>query len=334
VPRRYFWGRLLQFLIILWGAATVNFFIPRLAPGDPIRERLVTLQRSGGFDQASIDLMVKSYEADFGLDQPLVLQYGRYLWNVAHFDFGYSLSQYPARVLPLIAGALPWTIGLLIVTTLVSFVLGTALGALMAWPRAPGAVRFLAPPLLAMSAVPYYLLGLMLVYLFAVNWRLAPLSGAYSSGQIAQLSWPFVLDVLHHVALPSLSIVLASIGGWALGMRGMMVTTEGEDYMTMAEAKGLPDRWIFYRYAVRNALLPQFTSLAIALGQVVSGAVLVEVVFGLPGIGTLLYKAIGGSDYFLVYGIVFMIILAIGLATLFLDLVYPLLDPRIAYRSR
>jgi peptide/nickel transport system permease protein len=143
-----------------------------------------------------------------------------------------------------------------------------------------------------------------------------------------------VLDVLRHVALPALSIVLAAVGFWALGMRGMMVTTEGEDYMAMAEAKGLPDRWIFYRYAVRNALLPQFTALAIALGHVVSGAVLVEVVFGLPGIGTLLYKSIAGSDYFLTYGIVFMIILSIGLATLVLDLVYPLLDPRIAYRSR
>jgi peptide/nickel transport system permease protein len=334
VGRGYIWGRLLQFLVILWGAATLNFFIPRFAPGDPIRERFIALQRSGGISQASLELMVKAYQRDFGLDQPLVLQYGRYLWNVAHLDFGYSLAQYPARVLTLIVGALPWTIGLLVITTLTSFVLGTALGALMAWPRAPRFIGYLALPLLALSAVPYYLLGLVLVYVFAIIWPIAPLSGGYTAGTIAVLSVPFILDVLHHVALPALSIVLAAVGFWALGMRGMMVTTEGEDYMTMAEAKGLPDRWIFYRYAVRNALLPQFTSLAIALGNVVSGAVLVEVVFGLPGIGTLLYKSIGGSDYFLVYGIVFMIILAIGLATLTLDLIYPLLDPRIAYRTR
>jgi peptide/nickel transport system permease protein len=152
VLRGYFWGRFAQFLLIVWGAATLNFFIPRLAPGDPIRERFVMLQRSGGINQASIDAMVQSYQKDFGLDQPLWLQYGRYLWNVAHLDFGYSLSQYPARVLDLIAGALPWTIGLLVITTVSAFVLGTALGALMAWPRAPRALGYLALPLLTLSS--------------------------------------------------------------------------------------------------------------------------------------------------------------------------------------
>jgi peptide/nickel transport system permease protein len=142
----------------------------------------------------------------------------------------------------------------------------------------------------------------------------------------------FILDVARHAVLPALSIILAASGFWALGMRGMMVTTEGEDYMTMAEAKGLPWGWIFYRYAVRNAILPQVTALAIALGHIVSGSVLVEAIFGYPGIGTLLFKAISGSDYFVIYGVVFIVILAIGLATLIIDLIYPFLDPRISYR--
>jgi peptide/nickel transport system permease protein len=203
----------------------------------------------------------------------------------------------------------------------------------MAWPRAPRALGYLVAPLLTLSSVPYYLLGLVLVFLFSIEQRWFPLSGGYTTGTIPSFTPAFVLDVVHHSLLPALSIVAAAVGFWALGMRGMMVTTEGEDYMLMAEAKGLPDRLIFFRYAVRNAILPQFTSLAIALGTVVSGSVLVEVVFGLPGIGTLLYKSITGSDYFVIYGIVFIIIFAIALATLIIDLVYPLLDPRIRYRS-
>jgi peptide/nickel transport system permease protein len=290
------------------------------------------MSRNGSISQQSIEEMVKSYDQQFGLDQPLPVQYVRYLWDAAHLEFGYSMSQYPAKALTLISAALPWTIGLLLVSTILAFALGTTLGALMAWPKSPRALHYLVAPLLTLSSVPYYLLGLVLVYLLSISQRIFPLSGGYTTGTAPTLSLGFLIDVTHHAILPALSIILAAVGFWALGMRGMMVTTEGEDYMIMAEAKGLPDRWIFYRYALRNAILPQFTSLAIALGAVVSGSVLVEVVFGLPGIGTLLYKSITGSDFFVIYGIVFIIIFAIALATLIIDLVYPLLDPRISYR--
>ncbi len=332
--RRYARWRLVQLLIVLWAAATLNFLIPRLAPGNPIRERLYTLSNSGGINQQSIEAMVRAYDEQFGLDQPLTVQYARYLWNMVHLDFGYSLAQYPAKVLPLILAAMPWTIGLLFVSTLLAFGVGTLLGALMAWSESPRAVNYLAAPLLTLSAVPYYLLGLVLVYLFALTWKIFPLSGGYTAGTLPSLSGPFLLDILRHSVLPALSIVLAAVGFWALGMRAMMITTIGEDFMIMAQAKGLRPRTIFLHYAVRVAVLPQITTLAIALGHVVSGAVLVEVVFGLPGIGSLLYKAISGSDYFVTYGVVFMIILAIGLATTLLDLIYPLLDPRITYQRR
>lgn len=322
------------FIIVLWGAATLNFIIPRLAPGDPVRERLYEMASQGGYLQQGIEEMVKAYDKEFGLDQPLYVQYFRYLWDVAHFNFGYSLAQYPTRVLPLILAALPWTIGLLLLSTILAFLIGTILGALMAWPRAPAFLQYLVGPLLTLSAIPYYLLGLVLIYLLAISQKVFPLSGGYTVGTIPTLNMAFILDILQHSALPALSIILAAIGFWAIGMRGMMVTTEGEDYMTMAEAKGLSGTWIFYRYALRNAILPQVTALAIALGYVVSGSVLVEVVFGYPGIGSLLYKAISGSDYFVIYGIVFIVILAISLATLIIDLVYPLLDPRITYRSK
>jgi peptide/nickel transport system permease protein len=195
-------------------------------------------------------------------------------------------------------------------------------------------LQYFVGPMLTLSAIPYYLMGLVLIYLLAISTHVFPLSGGYTVGTIPNLTPGFILDILQHSILPALSIILAAVGFWALGMRGMMVTTEGEDYMTMAEAKGLPSGNIFMRYAVRNAILPQVTALAIALGHVVSGSVLVEVVFGYPGIGSLLYKAITGSDYFVIYGVVFIVILAISTATLAVDLIYPFLDPRISYRRR
>ncbi len=330
----YLVRRIALFVVILWGAATLNFIIPRLAPGDPVRQHLVDAAAQSGYLQQGIEDMVKAYDKEFGLDQPLYVQYANYLWDVIHFNFGYSLTQYPTHVIDMIAASLPWTIGLLLMSTILAFVVGTALGALIAWPRSPRTLRILIGPLMALSAIPYYLLGLVLLYVLAVTFQVFPLSGGYEVGTIPAFNLPFIWDIARHAILPALSIVLAAIGFWALGMRGMMVTTEGEDYMTMAEAKGLPDRWIFYRYAVRNAILPQITALAIALGHVVSGSVIVEVVFAYPGIGSLLYAAINGSDYFVIYGIVFMVILAIGLATLLVDLLYPLLDPRISYRTR
>jgi peptide/nickel transport system permease protein len=232
----------------------------------------------------------------------------------------------------MIVEAIPWTVGLLGMTTLLSFTIGTILGALLAWPRAPRWMHWLMPPLWALHAIPFFLFGLLLMYALAFRFRLFPMFGGYSAGAFPALTVEFVTDVLAHAILPALSIVCVATGGWALGMRGMMVTTQGEDYVIFAEAKGLRSLTIFLRYCVRNAILPQTTALALALGQILSGAVLVEVIFGYPGIGTVLFLAIRENDHFLIQGIVFMVIVALGLATLLLDLIYPLLDPRITYK--
>lgn len=328
----YLARRIIQFLFVLWGAATLNFLLPRLSPGNPVRERLLNAMSTGGLLQAGIEEMVRAYNEQFGLDKPIWVQYLRYMYHAVQLDFGYSITSYPAKVTDIIFAALPWTIGLLLVATMFSFAFGILLGALIAWPKSPAFLQYLVGPLMALSAIPYYLLGLVLIYVFGVVWGLFPLSGGYSIGVIPSLSLPFVLDVLHHSLLPAASIILAATGFWALGMRGMMVTTEGEDYMTFAEAKGLRDRRIFLRYAVRNAILPEVTALALSLGQIVSGSVVVEIVFGFPGIGSVLYQAIAGLDYFVIYGVVFMTVLAIALATIAIDLVYPLIDPRITYR--
>ena len=320
------------FLLILWLAGSVNFVVPRLNSQNPIREKLMQQALLGGYIQAGIEQMSAQYEAKFGLDKPLWQQYLTYLSDLSRLDFNYSISNYPRTVIEMMLEALPWTIGLLSVTTLLAFGLGTLLGALLGWPRAPRWLRFLMPPLLALHAIPFFLLGLVLMYVLAFWANLLPMFGGYTAGSFPSFSLPFVLDIVSHSILPALSIVLVSIGGWALGMRAMVVTIQGEDYVNFADAKGLLPRTIFLHYSVRNALLPQVTALALVLGHIVSGAVLVEVIFAFPGMGTVLYHAIRESDFFLVQGIVFTVIVTLGLATLLLDLCYPLLDPRITYR--
>jgi len=317
------------FLIVIWGAATLNFFLPRLAPGNPVEERMFALSTQGGLTQSGVEEMVASYNKRFGLDQPLWRQYVNYMTDIVQFDFGYSLSMFPAKATDLIFDALPWTVGLLLVTTLLSFVLGTFLGALIAWPRAPKWLEYLAAPMLTLAAIPYYLLALVLLYLLAFSWKWFPLSGGYTPGTQQSMTWDFWSDVLKHSFLPAISIILAAVGSWAIGIRGMMISTVGEDYMTFAEARGLKGHTMFFRYGLRNAMLPQVTSLALSLGHIVSGALIVEVVFTYPGVGSLLYNAIKGADYFVVYGVVFMVVLAIGIATMLVDLAYPILDPRI-----
>ncbi len=320
------------FFLVVWVAATLLFFLPRLSGANPVRERLLQMVGQGGVQQGAMEEVVRSYEARFGLDQPLWKQYLRFLGDMARLDFGYSIGSFPNRVSDMILKALPWTLVFLTVATLVAFALGTLVGALMAWPRAPGALKYLMGPMMTFSSVPYYLLGIVLIFVLAFTFRVFPLGGGYDIGSVPSLSISFLWDAVHHSILPALSIVVSAVGFWALAMRGMMVTVQGEDYMLLGEVKGLKSSRLFLRYALRNAMLPQTTALALSLGHVVSGAVLVEVVFSYPGVGTLLYQGIRGFDYFVIYGIVFLVIISIGLTTLVLDLVYPLLDPRISYR--
>jgi len=332
VPLDYVAKRIGMFFLVVWLAATINFFLPRLGGQDPVREMMIQQAALGGNAQSGLEEMIKIYNEKFGLNTPLWQQYFNYLGDMSRLDFNYSIAHYPQRVSEIIGRALPWTLLLLTTTTLISWVVGTLLGAFMAWPRSPRILSFLLPPLLSLNAIPFFLLGLVLIYLFAFNWRIFPLFGGYTPGTFPALTPKFLRDALYHSILPALSILLVSLGGWALGMRAMMVTTQGEDFVTYADAKGLKDRTIFLKYAIRNALLPQATALALVLGQIVSGAVLVEVVFSYPGIGNTLYEGIRSGDFYVVQGIVFILIVSIGLVTLFLDLLYPLFDPRITYR--
>ena len=295
----YIAKRVGMFFVCVWVAATVNFVLPRAEPGRASR---------GG---------------------PLWDQYLGYVGDCLRLDFGYSSSNYPTRVNDLIANALPWTLALLITATLLAWILGCLLGGLLAWPRSPSFIRAIGPPILALQALPYYLFGLLLMSIFVFRLNLFPLMGGYTAGSFPGLRIDFAVDLAYHAILPALSIILVAMGGWGLLTRGLVVTCLEEDYMLFAEAKGLRTRTLFFRYGLRNVLLPQVTALGLSLGQIVSGAVLVEQVFAYPGIGRLLTLSIRDSDYNLLGGVVFIIIVGVSLATLILDLTYPLLDPRI-----
>lgn len=330
----YVLRRLLLFCLIVWVTATINFILPRLAPGDPIGAIIGRMESQGSTVPNSREIIAE-YRRLFGLDDPLWLQYVKYLGALARFDFGYSLANFPAKAIDIIKRGLPWTIGLLATTTVLSFTFGTLLGALMAWPRTPRWVHWLGSFFMVLAAIPGYLKAIILLVLFAFTFPIFPsfgtarvgsLDGGFSPGRLVELAY--------YSTLPALAIVLSSIGGWALGMRGMMITTRGQDYLLLAEAKGLPPRRIFFRYGLRNAILPQITSLAIVLGHIVSGAVLVELIFSYPGIGYLLYRAIADKDLTMIQAITFLLVLSVATCMLILDLLYPRLDPRISYSRR
>jgi peptide/nickel transport system permease protein len=319
-------------LLVVFFAVSVNFIIPRLMPGDPIEQKMAVLATSGG--DADLTAMAQAYREKFGLDQPVWRQYIAYWGDLARFDLGYSLANYPMRVSQTILAALPWTLGLVGVSTLISFVIGSLLGGVLAWPDTSRGIRAIALPLMVISAIPYFLLGMVLIYVFALRLQWFPAGGGYSFSLIMERSWVMTKDIIHHAILPSIAVIVASLGRWAINMRGAMVSTLGEDFVTLAEAKGLPPTRIFFNYGVRNSLLPQLTQLALRLGYVVAGIILVEVVFAYPGLGYQLFQAIQAKDYFVIQGIVLVLILTIALSTFIMDLIYPLIDPRITFRRR
>lgn len=324
--------RLGTFALVVFVAISINFLVPHLAPGDPVTQRLEATGASGTTVGGDFRELVKAYEKKFGYGKPLWQQYLSYWSDLFHGNLGFSIAKYPARTIDIIAKALPWTVGLLGVATLLGFAIGTISGALLAWPGTPPIFgRVLIPVFVVFSSVPYYLLGLLLLFLFSLTFQVFPGGGGIDIFITPGWNMQAITSIAQHAFLPALSIVLASIAFWALGMRGMMITVLGEDFMTLAQAKGLSGARVFFRYAMRNAFLPQATHLALALGHVVSGAVLVEVIFRYPGIGYSLYESITGKDYFVTQGILLLLILSIAFAMLVMDFIYPLLDPRVSY---
>jgi peptide/nickel transport system permease protein len=326
--------RRLGFLVaVVWTAATLNWLLPHLAPRDPVVEQITQQVAMQGLTADALDEQIASRKALFGLDRPLWEQYLDYLWRLLHFDLGFSIVNYPTTVNQLIAQSVWYTIGVVGTATIFAFVIGTVIGALIGWNNSPRILSALIPPLMVFQATPAFVIALILIYYLAFRAKLFPLARAWDMFMTVDWTdWKFLLNVAHHAVLPALSLILVSVGGWGLGMRAMMVTVEGDDYMTFAEAKGLKGSRLFFQYALRNAMLPQITSLAVRLGTIISGSTLVEVYFQYPGLGSRLNNAIGTFDYYVISGIVFFMVTGIALATFLVDMLYPLLDPRISYQ--
>ena len=314
--------RLLFYIVTAILAVTVTFFIPRLMPGNPVEAVLAHLQ--GNVTPGTI----RSLELQYGLDSPQGLwgQYTTFWVHLVHGNLGVSTSYYPSSVTSVIRSAIPWTIGLVGLATVISFVLGTVLGVLVAWRRGTW-LDSLLPVTTFFQAAPYFFVAFIALDVFATRLGWFPTGRAY--GQLDFPGWnaAYVGDVLDHAILPAATIVLCSAAGWIVGMRNVMVTTMDEDYVLVAQAKGLPKRRVIW-YAARNAILPSVSGFSLAIGFVVSGALLTEIVFSYPGLGWILLQAVGGRDYPLLQGIFLVITFAVLLANLAADSVYVLLDPR------
>jgi peptide/nickel transport system permease protein len=319
--------RLAFYLVAAWVALTVNFFIPRAMPGnavEAIMSKFPNLQPSA----------YKAIQAMLGVGHPGSLwnQYVAYLGDVAHFNFGTSVSQYPAAVSSLLAQTIPWTLTLVGTATVIAFIVGTGLGIVAAWRRGGWVDRTL-PGLMFLQAVPYFFLALILLEVLAVSLHLFPIGQGFSQTVIPGWNLPFIGSAVYHSILPAFTIVITSVAGWMLQMRNVMVTTIGEDYVLAGQAKGLPGRRVVLSYAARNAFLPQLQGFGLALGFVVSGALIMEIVFSYPGIGLLLLSAVSSNDYPLMQAIFLVITFAVLIANLIVDLIIVAVDPRARSRE-
>ena len=320
---RYFLQRIAFYLFTAWAAITLNFFIPRLVPGDPVQS-LIAKYRG----QLSTDAIQSLYIL-FGLDEDkgLWAQYIDYWQQLFQGDLGLSFTFFPTPVATIIGDALPWTVLLVGITTVISFLLGTSLGVLAGWRRGSW-VDGLLPVTTFFSSVPYFWLGILAIFLLTGPDSFFPSSGGFDSALIPAFDMYFIPSAIQHSLLPALTILISSVSGWILGMRNMMVTVASEDYITVAHAKGLSERRVAVSYAARNALLPNVSGFALSLGFIVGGTLLVEIVFSYPGLGFILLQALGAKDYPLMQGIFLVITISVLVANLLADLAYMLLDPR------
>jgi peptide/nickel transport system permease protein len=321
---RFALRRLGFFALTLWAALTLNFFLPRLMPGNPAEAMM------GKFRGPVNPQALKALEAAFGVStkEGIFGQYIHYLGNVATGNFGTSLYFYPQSVGRVILDAIPWTLGLVGVTTVLAFLLGTGIGILAAWRRG-GRLDSIAPPVFVItSAIPYFWVGMMLILVFAEKLQWFPAAFGYSLNVTPGFNLTFIVNVVEHAVLPACALLITTIGTWILTMRNTMVTTLAEDYVRMARAKGLPGRRIMFDYAARNAILPNLTGFAMSLGFVVGGAILVEYVFNYPGVGYMLLQAVSNEDYPLMQALFLLITVAVLVAILLADIATAILDPR------
>ncbi len=330
--QRYLIPRLIQYLLVIWLGITVVFFIPRLTPNDPVIKMIDAMQARGStLEPGAMDGIIEDLTRMYGLEGSWGDQYIDFIGRLFRGDFGVSFFQFPTRVNKLIATALPWTLSLLLTTTAISWVLGNIIGGLAGyytrkrWSQSLDVLAMLIRPL------PYYIFAFALLLIFSYVVRWFPVTGGASLGATPTLSWHYVKDVLWHSFLPALSLIVLGMAVNFQTMKLLVQNVNSESYVQYAKLSGVTEGRIAGKYIIRNALLPQITGLALSFGQIFSGALITEIVFGYPGVGNLLFRAIVNGDYNLIMGITILSIIGISTAILILDLTYPLFDPRVRY---
>ena len=328
----YLLTRLGQFALVVFIGINIAFIVTHATPIDPVEQSIAAATQFGSTSPEAIGLMRQSLRELYGLEGSLGEQYVAFWRRVVSGDFGPSLSAFPTPVSTVVGRALPWTVSLLVVSTLLTWVLGNLLGGLAGYYQRNRTLRLAGILAMAFHPIPYYIVAFLLLIVFGYLWPVLPISGGSTMNMTREWSWQFVGSLATHAILPVLSLALVGLGGWFMGMRSLVSNIVTEDYVAYAELAGVERSRILRSYVMRNALVPQVTGLAMSLGAIFNGAIITEQVFGYPGVGTLLVSAVHAGDYSLVLGITTVSILAVSAAVLLIDLAYPLLDPRVKAR--
>lgn len=318
-----------QFVLVVFIGINIAFFVTHATPIDPVEQAIAMLSSTGHSSPEAIEMTRTALRQLYGLEGGLSDQYINFWRRVIVGDFGPSLSAFPTPVSTLIGRALPWTLGLLSISTLISWCLGNLLGGLAGYYRRNLALRFAGAIASGLQPIPNYVMAFVVLVLFGFVWPILPITGSSQINLPRGWTWAYFQSVFEHGLLPVLSLVLVGTGAWFIGMRALVSNIVTEDYVTYAELGGVDRRRILLSYVMRNALAPQVTGLALSLGLIFNGAVITEVVFGYPGLGNLLVQAVYAGDYSLVIGIASVSIFAVALAALVIDLIQPFLDPRV-----
>ena len=324
--KKYFGKKILWFVLTLIVAVILNFILPRLMPSDPVAT-ITAKVAEGVTDAAAVQAIYERYAEEFGINKSLFEQFFIFVGNALRGNLGTSFSQYPRTVNNIIGTALPWSLALQFPAIIVGWILGNLLGAVAAYVR-KGWDKVVLPIAIFINNIPAFGLAVILLVIFAVNLKIAPVSGGYAFDMIPNFSWPFIKSVISHYQLPFWSQVLITIGGQAIGMRSMSIYELNADYVKYSRFLGIKDGKIV-GYVFRNAMLPQITGLALSIGTMLSGGLVAEIIFSYPGLGTVLYSAVTSADYPLISATTLIITIMVLLVTLFLDVIYGFIDPRV-----
>jgi peptide/nickel transport system permease protein len=318
-----------QLVFVIVTGITLAFIIAHLSPVDPVEQSLSLMTGFSGSDPRAIEILRQSLSELYGVKGNVIDHYLIFWRRVLTGDFGPSLSAFPTPVMTIILRAMPWTFGLLMLSTIIAWIVGNTLGALAGYFRNNLFLRMIGMCVMALQPLPTYIVGLALVIFLGYLWPILPISGGAQVNLPPTLGWTYVRSVLVHGTLPALTLVLVGLGGWFISMRSLVSNIVTDDHVVYAELAGVRSRTIFSQYVARNAMLPQVTGLALNLGHVFSGAVIVEFIFSYPGMGQLLIAGIYAGDYSLVLGVTTIAIISVATAMFLIDILYPLIDPRV-----